>query len=162
VAFGVRNYRRIPPTTFQRFKTALVAQEPWAVELMEIARNVGFQIALNPGVGLPDDVLSIATMRYLLEKHGSLALTRIMKILTGVAIAPIRNVHLKAMEMLMFDPPYAKLVNLNNMRSVLRGLNNNLVMKEMSGEAIARGMMQHHVLANIYLREYQGVHGVRR
>lgn len=160
-SFGVRNYRRIPPTTFQRFRTALVAQESWATRLIEIAKEVGFTIALHPGKETVDEVQSIATLRYLLEKHGTQVLTKIMKVLTGVAIAPIREAHLKALEMLMFDPSYAKLVNFNNLRSVLRGLNNNLMMREMQSEAIARGMVRHHVLANIYLREYQGVHGVK-
>lgn len=160
-AFANRNWRRVPVSTFQLYKAALVGGMGWALKIQQLAQKLGFKVPTYSSEMDADTIASITTLRRILERRGEHGLETILKPLIGLAIAPIREMHLRAVETLLFDPEYAKLVQTTKLRSVLRGLNNHLIVGEASAEASMRGMTRHQCLANIYLREYQGVHGVR-
>lgn len=160
-AFLDRNTKRIGVAPLQRYKAALHAGQNWALELRKIGAKVGYHIPFYPSAKTkPDTVLSVGTMQHLLETRGADGLTRIMKILVGNAISPIREMHLMAVDTLLYSPEYKKLVRADRLNAVLRGMQNHLTVAEAQTEAIKRGMTRHQCLANIYLREYQGVHGV--
>lgn len=161
-AFLERNTHRIGVSPFQRFKAALKAEHPWAINLRSMSNRVGFRVPLYPSVRpAPDTALSITTMRNLMERRSAAALEKIMRVLVGNGIAPIREMHIQAVENLLFDPEYKGAVTMDRLKQVLRGLQNNIMISDASSEAIKRGMTRHQALANIYYREYQGVHGVR-
>jgi hypothetical protein len=161
-AFLERNTHRIGVSPFQRFKAALKADHPWATELRAMSKQIGFHIPLYPSVQVaPDTVLAITTMRNLMERRSARDLEKIMKVLVGNGIAPIREMHIQAVETMLFEPEFKGAVTADRLRQVLRGLQNNLMVADASTEAMKRGMTRHQSLANIYYREYQGVHGVR-
>lgn len=162
-AFNVRNSKRIPQTPAQLFKSALLAEFPWAVQLNEIANRLNFTIAAYHGAGIydrPDNVIAIITMKNVMDRRGGVALEKIMKMLSGLTISPIKDIHIRAIETLLFDKEFSKLVTLPKLRQTLRGLNNNIMVADATAEGLKRGMPRHLALANAYLREYQGVHGV--
>lgn len=161
-AFLDRNTKRIGVAPLQRYKSAIAAQRPWALELKRMSAKVGFHIPYYPSVKTkPDTVLSVATLRRLLDERGEAGLERIMKILVGNAISPIREMHLLAVDLLLNSAEYKKLVRIDRLGSTLRGVQNHIAIGDAQSEALKRGMTRHQCLANIYLREYQGVHGVR-
>lgn len=161
-AFLERNTHRIGVSPFQRFKAALKAEHQWATDLNAMALRIGFRIPFYPSVKVrPDTVLSITTLQDIIERRGKDGLARIMRVLIGNGIAPIREMHLSALEVLLFDRDFAKLVTDGKLKQTIRGLNNNIMLGEATTEAIKRGMTRGRALAMVYLREYQGVHGVR-
>ncbi len=161
-AFSVRNTSRIPVNSYQLYRTNLVAGYPWAVRLDEISKKLRFEIALySSGAhnSKPDLVLAIYTMKKIMEARSSADLERIMKVLVGISISPIRDVHIRAVELLLYGDAYRGLVGATALRQTLRGLNHNVILREAMADAAMRGMTQYAVLASIYYREYQKVHG---
>jgi len=161
-AFLKRNHSRIGVAPLARYKAAIKAGEEWAMALKRISVRIGFHIPYYPGaMQKPDTVLSISTMKGLMELRGERGFEQIMKILTGNAIAPIREMHLLAVDDLLNVPEYRGLVAGSKLGGVVRGINNHQAVRDAIADAAMRGTTRHQSLANIYLREYQGIHGVR-
>lgn len=161
-AFLKRNHSRIGVAPLARYKAAIKAQETWATTLKRMSAKLGFHIPYYPVANpKPDTILSITTLKWLLENRGERGLTAIMKALVGNAISPIREMHLLAVDDLLNLPEYKGLVTADRLSSVIRGVNNHQALRDAIGDATMRGLTRHQSMANLYLREYQGIMGVR-
>jgi hypothetical protein len=161
-AFLKRNHSRIGVAPLARFKAAIKAGEQWAITLQRMSKRLGFHIPFYPNVNSkPDTILSVTTMKNLMELRGERGLEVILRALVGNAIAPIREMHLLAIDDLLNTQEYKGLVSAQKLGGVIRGINNHQAVRDAIGEATLRGTTRHQALANLYLREYQGVHGVR-
>lgn len=159
-AFSVRNTRRIPPTTFQLYKADLFAGVSWTVAVDEMAKKLNFSVTTNSGhwTDTPDVVASITTMRRIIVQRSRDDLEQIMRTLVGLAIAPIREMHIRAVERLLYDREFADVVKPKTLRQTLRTLNNNLLVGEAIAQAAKAGMPRYQALATIYWRAFQDVH----
>lgn len=160
-AFVVRNTQRLSVTSLQKYKAALFAGFAWAVKIDAMSKRLNFTIPQYAWTDKPDTAICIRAMQAVLEARGEQALEQIMKILVGIAIAPIREAHIRALELLIFTKEYDGLTRTDYLRGVVRSLNNNQVLQEAVATAVGTGQTRGQALANLYLTAYQARYGVR-
>lgn len=161
-AFVVRNTQRLGVTALQKYKAALFAGFGWAMKIDAMSKKLNFTIPqYASNADKPDTVICVTHMQNVLEERGERSLEQIMAILTGIAIAPIREAHIRALELLIHDPSFAGLTRPDWLKGVIRSLNNVEAMRTAETNRIGTGMTRGMCLANVYLTAYQARYGVR-
>lgn len=161
-AFVGRNTERLGVTSFQKYKAALVAGQYWAVTIEKASQKLGFRVPFYADqAGKPDQVMAIGTMKELLDLRGEAKFVQVMRVLSGKNIRPIREFHLRAIDILLNDPTY-KDVGIGRLDGLLRLIDNDLFVKEVISDAAGSGLPRHQMAAIAYYRRYQGQFGVSK
>jgi len=158
-SFVGRNTERLGVTSFQKYKAALVAQQYWAVTIDKASLKIGFRVPFYPDqAGKPDQVMAIGTMKDLLDLRGEAKFVQIMRVLTGKNIRPIREFHIRAIDILLNDRTYRD-VAVGRLEGLLRLIDNDLFVKEVVSDAAGSGLPRHQMAAITYFKRYEGQYG---
>lgn len=157
--FGLRNTRRTQPHKLQLYKAGLAGEEPWAVLLYDISKKTGTYIPFRPEFNsAANTILAVDTVLKMADAWGEEGIVKILNVLQAGNLRPIRDVHMKAIARLLFEPEYSH-ISATKLKGILRKLNDNEVMGQITVSAVSMKIRRWEALAIRYSREYQAEFG---
>jgi hypothetical protein len=106
-AFLGHNTRRVGVTKQQIFHAACTAGDEDALTAKQVCERAGVKILLSPRAEYPArSTMAVSAVTALAKKHGAMKARRLIEALALANLAPIKAVHIRAAELLMFDKGY--------------------------------------------------------
>ncbi|MCB1469039.1 MAG: hypothetical protein KDK08_18295 [Rhizobiaceae bacterium] len=108
-AFVGQNTARLGVTALQIHKAAVAANDPDAITVEQVCQRAGVKVLLYPparGVYKPRETVAIGTLKWLVDRHGAMKSRMILDVLANADLAPIKDMHIRAAELLMTGEDY--------------------------------------------------------
>lgn len=108
-AFVGQNTSRLGMTPLQLYRAALVAKDEDAQTVAQVCDRAGIVILDNPpsrGVFRECETVAINSIRRLVDKRGAMRARMVLDILGKALLAPVKDTHIQAVDLLMHDPDY--------------------------------------------------------
>lgn len=125
---------RVTPNV--QFFAKVTAGDEGAMALLKVAQELGVNLLKYPRAGAnykTGDTLCIGVIEKLLKGHGIDCLRRVLKIVSGANLKPIRAEHIRSVKSLVTDELYAGTFQDEDVSEILRKVNY-LVLKRMAAE----------------------------
>ena len=108
-AFIGQNVDRLGVTKLQLHQAALTAGEEHALDIQHVCDRAGIKVLLTtPHRYEPGDTVAITAISALVRKHTAMKARQILEVLAKANLAPIKDAHIKAVELLMTDEEYCE------------------------------------------------------
>lgn len=106
-AFIGQNVDRLGVTKLQLHQAALTAGDEHAQDIQNVCDRAGVKILLTtPHRYEAGDTVAITAISALVKKHSVLKARQILEVLSKAGLAPIKDAHIKATELLITDPEF--------------------------------------------------------
>jgi hypothetical protein len=106
-AFVGQNKDRTVVTAFQEHKAMVKAEDATALLVERVCSEAGVKLCLTQKQHwMPNDSMALASIRKLAVKRGEAGALKVLRALTGAALAPISADHVKATDALLFGEEF--------------------------------------------------------
>lgn len=108
-AFIGQNIDRLGVTKLQLHQAALTAGEEHAQDVKNVCDRAGIKVLLTtPHRYGPGDTVAITAISAVVKKHTAMKARQILEVLAKADLAPVKDAHIKAAELLLTDPEYCE------------------------------------------------------
>jgi hypothetical protein len=108
-AFIGQNVDRLGVTKLQMHQAALTAGKEHALDIQHVCDRAGVKILLTtPHRYEAGDTVAITAISALVKKHTAMKARQILEVLAKANLAPVKDAHIKAAELLLTDPEYCE------------------------------------------------------
>jgi hypothetical protein len=108
-AFIGQNVDRLGVTKLQLHQAALTAGEEHAQDVQNVCDRAGIKVMLTtPHRYQAGDTVAITAISALVKKHTVMKARQILEVLAKADLAPVKDAHIKAAELLLTDPEYCE------------------------------------------------------
>lgn len=108
-AFVGQNTARLGVTALQLHRAAVTAKDPDALTVEQVCQRAGIVVLNNPpsrGVYKPKETVAIGSIKRLVDKRGAMKARMVLEILANACVAPVKEIHIQAVELLMTGAEY--------------------------------------------------------
>jgi hypothetical protein len=106
-AFIGQNVDRLGVTKLQLHQAALTAGDEHALDVQNVCDRAGVKMLLTtPHRYEAGDTVAIGAISGLVKKHSVLKARQILEVLAKAGLAPVKDAHIKAVELLLVDPEF--------------------------------------------------------
>lgn len=108
-AFIGQNVDRLGVTKLQMHQAALTAGKEHALDIQHVCDRAGIKVLLTtPHRYDAGDTVAITAISALVKKHTAMKARQILEVLAKANLAPVKDAHIKAAELLLTDPEYCE------------------------------------------------------
>lgn len=113
------NKNRKNVSALELFFAKLTANDPDAVEVVQVSKKAGIRIPKCPREYRPCDSIAVTAIQGLISKHGATRAQERLRMLVAARFAPITAAHIKAADLLLTDPEFADHISIEDLTTAL-------------------------------------------
>jgi hypothetical protein len=124
-AFVGHNRDRLGVTATQMHYAAIAAGDEDALTIEQVCARAGIKVLrTQPGAGYfkPRTTMAVRVIKLLCDRRGAMGARRVLQILADAGCAPILASQIRAVEILLFEPPYRGTLNEEDLTSVIMNI----------------------------------------